>query len=78
MIATFLVLFQTKEKMIITRTVYRYSAGNIIHDKEVYQQFLIRISGGFEPLLLIDNNDTSIEDMYNKSKPLPIVSYKIW
>ena len=38
----------------------------------------MRITGVFKPLLLIDDNEVSIEDLYKNSKMIPIVSDKMW
>ena len=49
--ATFLVLLQTKKRMRIARTAYWFDTDMIIHDKEVCQQFEMRICGAFRPFL---------------------------
>ena len=66
--ATFLVLYQARKRMWIARTAYRCNTDKIIYDKEVCQQFEMRISEAFKLLLQIDDNEVSIENMYNEFK----------
>ena len=54
--------------MRIAKGTYRHDTDMNIQDKKACQQFEMRTGGAFRPLLLVDDNEVSFEDMYDKFK----------